>query len=114
MLLRDEGVANSQAFSNTDLTSFTNRAMNERDLLARVLRVRIALTMTANQFEYTVASIVSGGTVLSGPATPNIIDPISIVINLTTGGSTTLGVRVPLGRIPYSMITPLLATNYST
>src|SRR5258708_6001214 len=114
MLLRDEGIANSQAFSNGDLTSFINRGMNERDLAARVLRVRISRVMVANQFAYTLSDIVSSGTVLTGPVAPNLIDPISVVINLTTGGTTTLGRRKPLGRVPYSSITPYLATNFAS
>ena len=88
--------------------------MQERDLRSRVLRVRISYALVANQYAYPVATVVSGGTVLHGPATPSVIDLLSVTVATQIGVAADRSLRYPLGRWPYSKVAWLLSKNYPT
>ena len=108
--LRDEGTS---LYSATDVDAFINRALQQRDLDLGLNRSRIRYTLIVNQFEYLISTIVASGTVLSGPATPNVTDLLSVIV-ITTTGATTGGIRYPLGRWPYSRLAYLISVAWPT
>lgn len=115
-LLRAKG-SSTVVYDDADLTPFINRAKNQRDLVARLIRVRISYALTANQFAYPLATVAANGAVLTKPTnltTINPIDVLSLIVNTTVGNATTVGIRYPLGRWPYSKVAYLLSTSYPT
>lgn len=111
-LLRDED-PNRALYSTTDLTAWVNEAMQQRDVDLGLNRARISFAMTQGIYQYAIATIVTNGTVLTGPTNPNIIDFISITVVPLGGGPGALP-RYPLSRVPYSELAFLLATNNPT
>ena len=109
-LLRDSGT--SPLYSTPDLTSFINRAMQQRDLDLGLNRSRVSFTLITGQAQYSIASILATGNVLTGSAAPNMIDILSIVV--IPLGQAPGGVRYPLGRWPYSRLAYLISTSYPT
>ena len=108
-LLRD---ATLSLYTSADLTSFINRAMQQRDLDLGLNRLRVSFTLTSGTSDYSFASINAGATVLDGNTNVNLQDVLSIiVIPLGTASS---AVRYPLQRWPYTKLAPLLSTTYPT
>jgi len=101
-LLRDE---TGSVYTDGDLTAFINRAIQQRDLELGLNRVRISFPMTTGQVAYPISTILSGGTVLTGPSSPNVIDVLSITV--IPIGPSPGGIRYPLARWPYSKITSI-------
>src|SRR3990167_528557 len=96
-LLRD---ANNSLYTTADLTTFINRAMQQRDLDLGLNRLRVSFTLTSSVSDYSFASINAGATVLDGNANVNLQDVLSIIV--IPLGSPNSAVRYPLSRWPYS------------
>lgn len=101
-----------QLYNDTDLTAFINRAMQQRDLDLGLNRSLVSFNMVTGQARYLIASIIAGGAVIDGSTSPNPIDVISIYY--TPQGSTPPGggIRVPLGRWPYSRLSFLVSRSF--
>lgn len=112
-ILHDEDLTNPLV-SQTDLDSFINSAVRKRDILSRAIRSLINFPLTAQGTDYSMSAIAALGTVVAGPATPNVIDLISVTMKLDTSAGFTNGILRPLGRKPYSWVAPLRSTTYAT
>ena len=108
-LLRD---SNGTLYTDTDLTSFINRAIRLRDLDLGMNRLRIAFTLTAGQFDYPIATVTTTGVVLDGNANAIPQDILSIIV--IPLGPATSSIRYPLARWPYTKLAFLLSTSFPT
>lgn len=110
-LLRD---TSGTLYSSTDLTAFINEARHTRDLDTRLVRKVVGFTMTANQSDYSLATDIAPGTFLRGvpECLPREIISIHYIPNGGTPGG--IGLRVPLGRKPYSWLGYLVSQSWPT
>lgn len=108
-LLRD---ANNSLYTVTDLNSFINRAIRQRDLDLGMTRLRMQMTLVSGTYDYSFADVIASGTVLQGNTGLNIQTLLSIIV--IPMGSSTSAVRYPLSRWPYTRLAPLLSTSYPT
>jgi len=102
---------NGALYSDSDLTSFINRAIQQRDMQLRCMRIRLSVTLVSGQFDYPFSTIAQG-TLLDGPATGVLYDVVSIIV--IPLGSASSSVRYPLDRKPFSWETFLLSTSFPT
>ena len=105
-LLRDNS---NRVYSPANLATWVNKGIARRDIDLGLNRVKYGFTLTPGVYQYTFAQI-QGGTLMMGPASTVATDVLSIVI--VPLGFATSQPRYPLGRWPYSMVAPLLATSY--
>lgn len=108
-LLRDPSAV---LYTVSDLTFFINRAMRQRDLDLKLNRLRLSFTLSTGVYDYPLATIASGGSVLDGNANAIIMDVLSIIVMPL--GSPASSVRYPLGRWPYTKLAFMLSTSYPT
>lgn len=99
-------------FTDSDLISFINRSMHQRELDLGVYRAKYSFSMTTGKSSYTFSEILSMGSYMIGSTNANMIDVFSWIV-IPLGGSTS-AVRYPLGKRSYSEIAPLLSTSYPT
>lgn len=108
-LLRD---ASGTLYATTDLTAFINEARHQRDLDTRLVRKVVGYNFVANQADYSLATVQSAGTFLRGVATcvPREVVSLNYIPNGGTAGG--VGLRVPLGRWPYSRLSVLVSASW--
>lgn len=108
-LLRD---SSGTLYSSTDLTAFVNEARHQRDLDTRLVAKVVSFPMVANQADYSLATIDSGGTFLRGveACVPREIISANYIPNGGAAGG--IGLRIPLGREPYSKISYLVSQSW--
>src|SRR5262249_40742625 len=108
-LLRD---STAQLYAVVDLNAFINRAIGQRDLDLRINRLKYSFQVTTSVFSYSITTITTGGTLMTGTSTVTPVDALSVVV-IPIGGANS-GVRYPLARWPYSRLSFLLSTAYPT
>lgn len=107
-LLRDP---RAETWTDQELIAHINRARRRRDLLLRLAVATVTVSLTAQQSVYTLATLLSGGTLTAGSQGIVPVD-VEAVYVMPVGGTGTW--RFPLGRTAPSQLVGWLSPAWLT
>lgn len=110
--LRDQATT-AQLYTDDELINAINEARHQRDFDTRLVRTVVGFTLTTGLTTYSLNAVLSGGTAIRGEDKSKMSarDVISLHV-IPQGAAGGIGIRYPLGRLPYSQAAQLASTSW--